>query len=149
MVEPFFTMLWHENIPRLEQEGVCVSVVSGGLDGTNPVHVPPCPPNSWAAQPGSNVTIMTIKLMPGAAWVLPASPPELNRSLFFFAGTSLVLGGRRITERCKIVVDSAATVELENPGEDEVEILLLEGRPIGEPVVQHGPFVMNSRDQIM
>jgi hypothetical protein len=34
-------------------------------------------------------------------------------------------------------------------GADAAEFLVLEGRPIGEPVVQHGPFVMNTKDQIM
>jgi hypothetical protein len=34
-------------------------------------------------------------------------------------------------------------------GDEEVEILLLQGRPIGEPVVQHGPFVMNTREEIV
>ena len=38
---------------------------------------------------------------------------------------------------------------LKNVGADVAEFLVLEGKPIGEPVVQHGPFVMNSRDQIM
>ena len=34
-------------------------------------------------------------------------------------------------------------------GPEESEILLLQGRPIAEPVVQHGPFVMNSREEIV
>ena len=30
----------------------------------------------------------------------------------------------------------------------ETEILVLQGKPIGEPVAQHGPFVMNTREEI-
>ena len=33
-------------------------------------------------------------------------------------------------------------------GTAESEILLLQGHPIGQPVVQHGPFVMNTADEI-
>ena len=38
-------------------------------------------------------------------------------------------------------------VELVN-GDEVGELLLLQGKPIGEPVVQHGPFVMNTRQEI-
>lgn len=38
-------------------------------------------------------------------------------------------------------------IEIVN-GERPSELLMLQGRPIGEPVVQYGPFVMNTRAQI-
>ena len=38
-------------------------------------------------------------------------------------------------------------VALQN-GAEESELLLLQGRPIGEPVAQHGPFVMNTPHEI-
>ena len=49
-------------------------------------------------------------------------------------------------------LDPTQSAPLRNPGgagDGDVELLLLEARPIGEPGVQHGPFVMNSRNEIM
>jgi hypothetical protein len=47
----------------------------------------------------------------------------------------------------EIVADQA--LELHNTGSDAVECLLLQGRPIGEPVALYGPFVMNTQQEIM
>ena len=43
---------------------------------------------------------------------------------------------------------SDTSVALHASGQDEVRLLLLQGRPIAEPVVKHGPFVMNKPEEI-
>jgi hypothetical protein len=45
------------------------------------------------------------------------------------------------------IVQPDTEIKLQN-GPQESELLLMQGRPIGEPVVQYGPFVMNSRAEI-
>eukprot|EP01124_Arcella_intermedia_P000099 TRINITY_DN10053_c0_g1_i2.p2 TRINITY_DN10053_c0_g1~~TRINITY_DN10053_c0_g1_i2.p2 ORF type:complete len:113 (-),score=36.97 TRINITY_DN10053_c0_g1_i2:41-379(-) len=50
--------------------------------------------------------------------------------------------------KSSLAVLSPASVELENNGSDAADVLILQGKPIGEPVVQHGPFVMNTQQEI-
>lgn len=145
MVAPHFTMLWDDTIPSLQgSPGVEVRVVAGALGALVP---PAPPPDSWASQPGSDVAIWTIKLAPGARWVMPASRAGVNRSVYYFKGEGLVVGGKAAPFMHRLDLTPDAEVPLE-AGKAEVELLVLQGRPIGEPVVQHGPFVMNTEQEI-
>ena len=47
-----------------------------------------------------------------------------------------------------VVFGPGDAVTLRGTGPEPFDVLLLGGRPIGEPVVQYGPFVMNSEDEI-
>jgi len=67
--------------------------------------------------------------------------------LYFFRGAALKVAGREIAARHSVELRADATVLLENGGA-ESELLMLQGRPIGEPVVQRGPFVMNTQGEI-
>ena len=67
--------------------------------------------------------------------------------LYFFRGSAITVAGRAIPASRAIALAPDAEVALEN-GPDEGELLLLQGRPIDEPVVSYGPFVMNSRAEI-
>jgi redox-sensitive bicupin YhaK (pirin superfamily) len=69
------------------------------------------------------------------------------RTLYFFRGSELRVGGEAVGAGTAVVLDARSPAPLE-AGDDECELLLLQGRPIGEPVVQYGPFVMNSRAEI-
>ncbi|EDM77834.1 pirin family protein [Plesiocystis pacifica SIR-1] len=155
MVEPYFTMLWSEGIPRPQvAEGVELEVVAGPLPervevpaGT-PKAPPAPPPNSWAARPEAEVAIWTIRMEPGSRWTLPAASPGLNRTLYFFLGESVALGGQLLDRHAGVRLRSDQSVELEASSEGRVELLMLQGRPIGEPVAHHGPFVMNTQAEL-
>ena len=87
-------------------------------------------------------------MAPGARWLLPAAiNVAARRNLYFFSGGSVNVGGQIISEHAALELRATDEVELVN-GNQPSEFLLLQGRPINETVVQHGPFVMNSREEI-
>ncbi|MEO7391005.1 MAG: pirin family protein [Ramlibacter sp.] len=152
MVPAHFTMFWSGDIPNLIEKddagrSTVVSTVAGQLASAG-TPLPP-PPDSWAAQDGADVAIWTLRMEPNARWTLPAANGEgTRRNLYFFKGASVTIAGRQIKDRARIELRADVPVELVN-GEAESEFLLLQGRPIGEPVAQYGPFVMNTQAEVM
>ena len=143
MVRPYFSMLWSETVPRLEEDGASVAVIAGSLAGRTP---PSPPPDSWGSDPRSELGIWAIQLVRGGRLVLPATASEALRTLYVFAGDELGVNGERIEGRTGLVLSSDAETHLHAEG--PVEVLVLQGRPIGEPIAQYGPFVMNTRAEI-
>ncbi|QHI98787.1 pirin family protein [Xylophilus rhododendri] len=146
-----FTMFWGPDIPSLIATDAAgrktgISVIAGHLDGAAEPLAPP--PDSWAAQADADVAIWTLRLEPGARWTLPAAKAGINRRLYFFAGQGLQIEGQRVDRHAVAELRPDASPELVNTGDEVIECLLLQGRPIGEPVVQYGPFVMNSQAEI-
>ena len=76
-----------------------------------------------------------------------AKGDKTRRTLYFFTGDSLTIAGRELRKHSAVEVRAQDDVELVN-GEHETELLMLQGRPIGQPVTQYGPFVMNTQQQI-
>lgn len=147
--KPHFAMLWRESIPTHtapDDSGkrTTVTVVAGTLAQARP---PAPPPQSWAARADSDVAIWTLAMDPGARFTLPPAAPGSNRTLYLFRGADFHVGSRAVAQQTAIRLRADAAVELVN-GETRGELLLLQGRPIGEPVVQHGPFVMNTPAEI-
>lgn len=143
--DAYFTMLWSETIPHVALDGVDIAVVAGKLEGAQ---APSPPPSSWASREESDIAIWTLKLPPGARTTLPpAAGPDTNRALYVFGGDGLRVGGQDVPvgRVAKLRADVAATIE---NGETPAEALMLQGRPIGEPVAHYGPFVMNTQSEL-
>ena len=150
MVRPHFTMLWREEINRVLQQDAKgntteVACVAGALCEARGL---PPPPDSWAAQDESDLAIWTIKMDSGARWTLPAATGKgTRRMLYFFNGTSLQVAGQAVQASSALELRADQALELVN-GSKPAELLMLQGRPINEPVAQYGPFVMNTQAEI-
>ncbi|MGB0429215.1 MAG: pirin family protein [Bacteroidia bacterium] len=149
MVAPHFKMLWHENIPIINEKdsqgnSIDIKVIAGNYN--NNTALDPAP-NSWAASDYNQVAIWKITLAPNAKWTLPKASDNVNRSLYFFKGNNVSVAGTNLDYFKAIELFADNEVELNN-GSETTELLLLQGKPISEKVVQYGPFVMNSEQEI-
>ncbi len=148
-VAPEFKMLWKEQLPVVEQGGTAgektrVRVIAGELSGARALKPPV---NSWAADPRNGVSIWWGEMEPNATWVLPAHDAEFHRDVYLVSGTTITVAGRSHAsgQRLSLRADTEGVIRA---GGTAAGVLVLQGRPIGEPVVQHGPFVMNTSEEI-
>lgn len=147
--EPHFKMLWSEKVPRFTEtdangKATEVEVMVGTFKNRRSQDAPPA---SWAANADNDVAVYTLKLAPGAVFTLPATPKGVDRSIYLYKGYSIDVSGEKL--KGYHVADLADKMDIELVNSDAIsEILVMQGRPINEPVVQHGPFVGNSRNDI-
>lgn len=150
MVEPHYKMLWSEEIPHkllrdANGKGIEIEIIAGSLFDESAQSPPP---NSWAADADHHVGVYNCMLEAGARFTLPATAAGVNRTLYVYEGKSVQIVETAIPEYHAVDVAPNAALEIVNSGNDAAKILILQGKPIGEPVVQHGPFVMNTREEI-
>lgn len=149
MVDPHFKMMWSEDIPKLKHKDIndkttTVEVIAGALSN---LKAPTPPPNSWAADVNNEVAVWNIKMQPNASWVLPKASVGVNRTLYFYQGTKVKLSGTEINRYHAVEVKADMNITIVN-GNEECGILVLQGKPINEQVMQYGPFVMNTKEEI-
>ncbi|MCX2719796.1 pirin family protein [Lentiprolixibacter aurantiacus] len=144
LTEPYFKMLWHEDIPIVKRQGVQLRIVAGKWGEEKGVAPPP---NSWAANSQNEVGIWEITMDPGASLQLPVTGDSINRSLYLFEGEEVSLNDSqmKVDHGADLVAGAAITVQ---NGNKQAGLLLLQGAPIAEPVAKYGPFVMNTQEEI-
>ncbi|MGO9028172.1 MAG: pirin family protein [Acidimicrobiales bacterium] len=149
MVEPYITMFWREDLPSMVVKddagrSTQVIIVAGAFEDVAPLAAPP---DSLASKSEAEVAIWQVLAEPSAQWTLPpTTQAETVRTLYLFEG-SVEIGGRTLDAPVGVVLRSDTPVAV-SAGLDGAQALILQGRPIGEPVAMVGPFVMNSRAEI-
>ncbi len=145
----YYNMLWAEDIPVYRQNDINgieteVKIISGSLGDVNMLSPAP---DSWAANVDNEVGIWLIKIEANGAWTIPSASSGVNRSLYFYRGSEINIAGVNVQPYNLVGLIPEKPIALSNGGADAY-CLLLQGKPINENVVQHGPFVMNSDEEI-
>jgi len=146
---PFYKMLWGEDIPVYKEQDkngklTKVILIAGELGD---ITAQPPAPDSWAADPANEVGIWLLEIEANGFWTIPAASPEINRTLYFYRGAEINIAGISVKPYNAVELLADQPVIVEN-GNENAFLLLLQGCPISEPVVQHGPFVMNTAAEI-
>lgn len=149
-VEADYKMLWAEDIPVIEfknEKGskTNIRLITGKLEGRGCLEPNK---NSWAADKNNNVGIYLVKMEAEASMILPAVSETLIRNLYFYQGEGkLIIEGQSFEASTRIKLSGKEEISIIN-GDKEAYFIVLEGEPINEPVVQYGPFVMNTKEEI-
>lgn len=148
-VTPMYKMLWAESIPKIilkdvNQKNIEIELAAGKYQNFT---APEPAPDSWAANPENEVNIWQIKMEENAVWEIPKAVGKVTRSLYFFEGEKITVEEQAIQKNNVLELDASREITI-NKGNKPARLLLLQGKPIGEPVAQYGPFVMNNMDEI-
>jgi len=124
-------------IPVVEAEGSSVKVIAGSYGGaTGPMHGGSTDPQYY-----------DVHLAAGAALELPL-PAGHAAFAYAYEGEALVGAEKKpLPHRAAGVLSEGEALRLE-AGAKGARVLLLAGKPLREPIVQYGPFVMNTREEI-
>lgn len=139
MVEAGYRDIQPEEIPAIAFSGGTVKLIAGTLHVGGETHL--------GAMPGRSTQPLyaDIHLEPEGTVTLPI-PGTHNGMLYLYEGTAQ-LGESALKRSAASVLGEGDEITL-SAGAEGARLLLIAGKPIGEPVVQYGPFVMNTREEI-
>jgi redox-sensitive bicupin YhaK (pirin superfamily) len=121
--------------PEVAGEGVRVRVLAGEYSGQRGV----------IDDPHTDLLYLDVSLMPNARFNLSLAS-AYNAFAYIYAGGAQI-EGNVLPQHSLTVLGQGDAVQLD-AGPDGARFILVAGRPIGEPAVQYGPFVMNTREEI-
>ncbi|KAI4370413.1 hypothetical protein MLD38_018767 [Melastoma candidum] len=138
MIEPRYQELLGENISRVEKDGVEVRVIAGQSMGVkSPVYT------------RTPTMFLDFTLRPGAE-THQSIPESWNSFIYVLEGEGLFGSedSSLVQPHNLLVLGGGDGVSVWNKSSEALRFVLIAGQPLNEPVVQHGPFVMNTKAQI-
>lgn len=139
MTAPHYQELKADQIPEAIGDGVRVKVVAGeSLGVRGPI------------QSRTPILYLHVTLGAGATFSQPV-PAKFNAFAYVVRGEVQFEGDSRVQPADRLVVyaHDGDTISMTNPGGQPAGLLLVAGEPLGEPVARHGPFVMNTRQELV
>jgi len=141
MIPPRYQEVPGEQIPKAvsDDEKVKVTVIAGkamGVTAAIDTHTP--------------IIYLHYTLAPGG-YAEQEIPVDHNALVYVFSGEALLGSNKRkVHEGQMATMSTGDTLQLANTesSSKDAELLILAGKPIGEPLARHGPFVMNTEDEI-
>lgn len=141
MTAPRYQEFAAERIPQVRPaEGVSVKVIAGGVDGIQGPIV----------QPATDPLYLDVALDAGTRWDT-ALPEGHNAFVYAYEGDANIGDGddaRALGSRELAVLGGGSRLALTAGGQG-ARVIVVAGRPLREPVARHGPFVMNTRQELM
>ncbi|MFU8784553.1 pirin family protein [Aliidiomarina sp.] len=134
MSDPEYADIPGDTVPEVAVEGGIVRVLSGDFNGrTGPVKAP-----------GRDFLYLDYRLPGGVSLVLPQQGQQ-TRLVYVYQG-AIQVAGVEVQAGELIELDADAEVSLVTGAEGH--FLLMAAKPIGEPIAQYGPFVMNTEAEL-
>ncbi|MWV15762.1 quercetin 2,3-dioxygenase [Pseudomonas sp. L-22-4S-12] len=128
-----------EEIPRLiSAGGVAVSVIAGQFDDGQVQQ-------AGAVQRPQTLPQLFDLHLPAGSRIAPRLADGQRVLLYVYEG-ELGVNGHVVGKSRLVRLSEQGAIELAS--ESGARVLLIAGTPLGEPIVQYGPFVMNSREEI-
>ena len=122
-------------IPEVEVDGVTVRVIAGSIDGVTGAVT------EIAAQP----TYLDVTMSAHSSFV--HALPEAHAAFVYLFEGEIAIGGKTVSATRLILLDKGQEISIKT-NERDARFLLVAGKPLHEPIARHGPFVMNTQEEI-
>ncbi len=132
-----------EAVPELRFDGGHLRLIAGQLELGGQAMAGPV--NGGDQRLSTDPLYVDLRLEAGRSLTLPITA-DYSAFVYLYEGEAAI-GEATVPHRAAGVLTEGDSLAI-NAGPEGARLLLLAGKPIGEPVVQHGPFVMNTREEI-